>query len=35
VAAGGPVAAGAGATFMMSQLEIEDMARDEYERVLE
>ena len=35
VAAGGPVAAGAGATFVTSQLEMEELARDEYDRVLE
>ena len=34
-ATGGPNAAGAGATFVMSQLENEDIAREEYERVLD
>ncbi len=35
VAAGGPVAAGAGATFVISQIENEELAREEYERVLD
>lgn len=35
VANGGAVAAGAGAAFAMSQAEMDDLAREEYERVLE